>query len=88
MGRAALCMRAAALLAAAGMFIFLAEGISADNDIAEAVTARVLKPTQAIAEVPEEYNELFEIQWGVREFVSPQSTACYYGMHAEYDMGL
>ena len=64
MGRAALCMRAAALLAAAGMFIFLAEGISADNEIAEAVTARVLKPTQAIAEVPEEYNELFEIQWG------------------------
>ena len=64
MGRAALCMRAAALLAAAGMFIFLAEGISADNDIAEAVTARVLKPTQAIAEVPEEYDELFEIQWG------------------------
>ncbi len=64
MGRAALCMRAAALLAAAGMFIFLAEGISADNDIAEAVTARVLKPTQAMAEVPEEYDELFEIQWG------------------------
>ncbi len=64
MGRAALCMRAAALLAAAGMFIFLAEGISADNDIAEAVTARVLKPTQAIADVPEEYDELFEIQWG------------------------
>ncbi len=64
MGRAALCMRAAALLAAAGMFIFLAEGISADNEIAEAVTARVLKPTQAIADIPEEYDELFEIQWG------------------------
>ena len=64
MGRAALCMRAAALLAAAGMFIFLAEGISADNDIAEAVTARVLEPTQAIADIPEEYDELFEIQWG------------------------
>ena len=64
MGRAALCMRAAALLAAAGMFIFLAEGISADDEIAEAVTARVLKPTQARADIPEAYNELFTIQWG------------------------
>ena len=64
MGRAVLCMRAVALLAAAGMFIFLAEGISADNDIAEAVTARVLKPTQARADIPEAYNELFTIQWG------------------------
>ena len=64
MGRAALCMRAAALLAAAGMFIFLAEGISADNDIAEAVAARVLEPTEVVAEIPEEYNTLFELQWG------------------------
>ena len=64
MGRAALCMRAAALLAAAGMFIFLAEGISADDEIAEAVTARALKPTQARADIPEAYNELFTIQWG------------------------
>ena len=64
MGRAALCMRAAALLAAAGMFIFLAEGISADNEIAEAVAARVLEPTEVVAEIPEEYNTLFELQWG------------------------
>ena len=64
MGRAALCMRAAALLAAAGMFIFLAEGISADNDIAEAVTARVLEPTELVAEIPEGYGTLFQIQWG------------------------
>ena len=64
MGRAALCMRAAALLAAAGMFIFLAEGISADNDIAEAVAVRVLEPTELVAEIPEEYNTLFELQWG------------------------
>ena len=64
MGRAALCMRAAALLAVAGMFFFLAEGISADNDIAEAVAARVLEPTEVVAEIPEEYNTLFELQWG------------------------
>ena len=64
MGRAALCMRAAALLAAAGMFIFLAEGISADNDIAEAVAARVLEPTELVAEIPEGYGTLFQIQWG------------------------
>ena len=64
MGRAALCMRAVALLTAAGMFIFLAEGISADNEIAEAVAARVLEPTEVVAEVPEEYNTLFELQWG------------------------
>ena len=60
----ALWKRAAALLAAVGMSIFLAGGISADDENAEAEAARVLKPTQAIAEVPEEYNELFEIQWG------------------------
>ena len=64
MGGAALCMRAAALLAAAGMFIFLAEGISADNEIAEAVAARVLEPTEVVAEIPEKYNTLFELQWG------------------------
>ena len=64
MGRAALCMRAAALLAAAGMFIFLAEGISADNEIAEAVAARVLEPTEVVAEIPEEFGTLFQIQWG------------------------
>ena len=64
MGGAALCMRAAALLAAAGMFIFLAEGISADNDIAEAVAARVLEPTELVAEIPEEFGTLFQIQWG------------------------
>ena len=64
MGRAALCMRAAALLAAAGMFIFLAEGISADNEVAEAVAARVLEPTEVVAEIPEEYDTLFELQWG------------------------
>ena len=64
MGRAALCMRAAALLAAAGMFIFLAEGISADDDIAEAVAARVLEPTELVAEIPEEFGTLFQIQWG------------------------
>ena len=65
MGRAALCMRAAALLAAAGMFIFLAEGISADNEIAEAVTARALKTTQINGTVPQdEYDTIFHIQWG------------------------
>ena len=57
-------MRAAALLAAAGMFIFLAEGISADNEIAEVVAARVLKPTEVVAEIPEEFGTLFQIQWG------------------------
>ena len=64
MGPKPLWKRAAALLAAVGMSIFLAGGISADDENAEAEAARVLKPTQAIAEVPEEYNELFEIQWG------------------------
>ena len=64
MGRAALCMRAAALLAAAGMFIFLAEGISADDGYEEAVAARVLEPTEVVAEIPEEYDTLFPLQWG------------------------
>ena len=64
MGPKPLWKRAAALLAAVGMSIFLAGGISADDEIAEAEAARVLKPTQAIADIPQEYNELFEIQWG------------------------
>ena len=64
MGPKPLWKRAAALLAAVGMSIFLAGGISADDENAEAEAARVLKPTQAIADIPQEYNELFEIQWG------------------------
>ena len=64
MGRAALCMRAVALLAAAGMFLFLAEGISADDGYIEAGAARVLEPTELVAEIPAEYDTLFQIQWG------------------------
>ena len=56
--------RAVALLVAAGLFAVLVAGISADDEYEEAVAAHALKPTQAIAEVPEEFNELFLIQWG------------------------
>ena len=59
-----LLRRAAALLAAAGLFAVLVAGISADGGNEEAVVARALKPTQARAEVPTAYNELFTIQWG------------------------
>ena len=64
MGRAALCMRAAALLAAAGLFAVLAAGISADDGYTEAVAARVLEPIEVVAEIPEGYETLFQIQWG------------------------
>ncbi len=64
MGLAALVKRAAALLVAAGLSAFLVAGISADDGNEEAVAARVLQPTQVVAEIPEEYNELFELQWG------------------------
>jgi len=64
MGPRALWKRAVALLAAVGVSIFLAGGISADDENAEAVAVRALKPTQAIADIPQEYNELFTIQWG------------------------
>ena len=64
MGLAALVKRAAALLVAAGLSAFLVAGISADDGNEEAAATRVLQPTQVVAEIPEGYNELFELQWG------------------------
>ena len=64
MGGAALCMRAVALLAAVGLFAVLAAGISADGGYEEAAAARVLEPTQMVAEIPEGSGTLFQIQWG------------------------
>ena len=56
--------RAAALLAAVGVSIFLAGGISADEGNAEAEPAAALQPTEVVAEIPTEYDTLFELQWG------------------------
>ena len=56
--------RAAALLAAVGVSIFLAGGISADEEIAEAEPAAALQPAQVVADIPTEYDTLFELQWG------------------------
>ena len=64
MGPKPIWKRAAALLAAVGMLIFLAGGISADDEIAEAEPAAALQPTQVVAEIPEEYNTPFQLQWG------------------------
>ena len=56
--------RAVALLAAVGVSIFLAGGISADDGNAEAEPAAALQPTRVVAEIPEEYGQLFELRWG------------------------
>ena len=56
--------RAAALLAAAGLFAFLVAGISADDEYEEAVAARALQPTEVVAEIPEGYGVLFPLEWG------------------------
>ena len=56
--------RAAALLAAVGVSIFLAGGISADEEIAEAEPAAALQPAHVVADIPTEYDTLFELQWG------------------------
>ena len=56
--------RAAALLAAVGVSIFLAGGISADDEIAEAEPAAALQPTEVVADIPTEYDTPFELQWG------------------------
>ena len=60
----ALWKRAVALLAAVGVSIFLAGGISADEGNAEAEPAAALQPTQVVADIPTEYDTLFELQWG------------------------
>ena len=64
MGPKRLWKRAAALLAAVGVSIFLAGGISADEEIAEAEPAAALQPAQVVADIPTEYDTLFELQWG------------------------
>ena len=64
MGGTALIRRAVALLVAAGLFAVLVAGISADDGDEEAVAEVALKPTQVVADVPEEYNTLFKLQWG------------------------
>ena len=56
--------RAAALLAAVGVSIFLAGGISADEENAEAEPAAALQPTEVVADIPTEYDTPFELQWG------------------------
>ena len=56
--------RAAALLAAVGVSVFLAGGISADDEIAEAEPAAALQPTEVVADIPTEYDTPFELQWG------------------------
>ena len=64
MGPKPIWKRAVALLAAVGVSIFLAGGISADDEIAEAEPAAALQPTQVVADIPTEYDTLFELQWG------------------------
>ena len=64
MGLPALLKLAVALLTATGLSAFLVAGISADGENEEAVAARALQPTEVVAEIPEGYNELFELQWG------------------------
>ena len=56
--------RAAALLAAVGVSIFLAGGISADEGNAEAEPAAALQPTEVVVEIPEKFGTLFQVQWG------------------------
>ena len=62
MGPRTLWKRAVALLAAAGLSVLLATGISADEHGDEAAVA--LKPTQLTAEIPEVYETIFPLQWG------------------------
>ena len=64
MGGKTLIRRALALLAAAGLFAVLVAGISADEGDEGAAAARMLGPTEVVAEIPEEYGTLFQIQWG------------------------
>ena len=64
MGGMALFRRAVALLVVAGLFAVLVTGISADDGNEEAVAARVLEPPEVVAEIPEEYDTLFQVQWG------------------------
>ena len=64
MGPKTIWKRAAALLAAVGVSIFLAGGISADEGNAEAEPAAALQPTEVVADIPTEYDTPFELQWG------------------------
>ena len=64
MGLPTLLKLTVALLVATGLSAFLVAGISADDENEEAVAARALQPTEVVAEIPEGYNELFELQWG------------------------
>ena len=64
MGPKPLWKRAAALLAAVGVSVFLAGGISADDEIAGAEPVAALQPTEVVAEIPTEYDTPFELQWG------------------------
>ena len=60
----ALFRRAVALLAAVGLFAVLAAGISADDGSEEAVAEVALLPTRVIADIPDGYEILFQLQWG------------------------
>ena len=64
MGPKPIWKRAVALLAAVGVSIFLAGGISADEGNAEAEPAAALQPTEVAAEIPDGYGELFPLEWG------------------------
>ena len=64
MGPRTLWKRAAALLAAAGLLATLSASVSADENNIGSEAARALQPTEVVAEIPEAYNEIFELQWG------------------------
>ena len=59
-----LIRRAAALLAAGGLFAAAATGISADGGDEGAEAEAALQPTQVAAEIPDGDGELFPLEWG------------------------
>ena len=68
MGGTALIRRAVALLVAAGLFAVLVAGISADDGGEETVAEVALRPTRVIADIPDGYEVLFQLQWGGGSF--------------------
>lgn len=64
MGLQTLWKRAVALLAAVGLSACLAAGISADDENSGSEAETPLRPTEIAAEIPEEYETLFTLQWG------------------------
>ena len=64
MGPGWLLKRMAALLAAGGLLAASVTGISADEGGEESAEQAALQPTQVVAEIPEEYDVLFPLEWG------------------------